>query len=183
MIWIFPKRLRLFSVDLIFAGKHRVGAASAGVAIKTHSAVQIVLNIVDFFMILVECKKAGRGASAPTAQPAPCAPGEKARAFITERPMQNQDLKMLMQLMLKNLQANLDRITAQFEQIAKILDDTRSECVRLRAENKRLRGLLEQEHGFHKSDLHRIVACLMDRKFRTIEGGKACTNTEQQYDA
>lgn len=96
--------------------------------------------------------------------------------------MQNQDLKMLMQLMLKNLQANLDRITAQFEQLAKILDDTRSECVRLRAENKRLRGLLEQEHGFHKSDLHRIVACLMDRKFRTIEGGK-CTNTEQQYDA
>lgn len=182
MIWIFPKRLRPFKVALIFAGKHRVGAASAGVAIKTQSAAQIVLNIVDFFMFLVECKKAGRGASAPTAQPAPCAPGEKARAFITETTMQNQDLKMLMQLMLKNLQANLDRITAQFEQLAKILDDSRSECVRLRAENKRLRGLLEQEHGFHKSDLQRIVACLMERKFRTIEGGK-CTNTEQQYDA
>jgi len=182
MIWIFPKRLRLFSVDLIFAGKQRVGAASAGVAIKTHSAAQIDLIIVDFFMFLVECKKAGRGASAPTAQPAPCAPGEKARAFITETTMQNQDLKMLMQLMLKNLQANLDRITAQFEQVAKILDDTRSECVRLRAENARLRGLLEQEHGFHRSDMQRIVACLMERKFRTIEGGK-CTNTEQQYDA
>ena len=169
-------------MDLIFAGKQRVGAASAGVAIKTHSAAQIVLSIVDFFTILVECKKAGRGASAPTAQPAPCAPGEKARAFITETNMQNQDLKMLMQVMLKNLQANLDRITAQFEQVAKILDDTRSECVRLRAENARLRGLLEQDHGFHRSDLQRIVACLMERKFRTIEGGK-CTNTEQQYDA
>jgi len=182
MIWIFPKRLRLFSVDLIFAGKQRVGAASAGVAIKTHSAAQIVLNIVDFFMILADCKKAGRGASAPTAQPAPCAPGEKARAFITETTMKNQDLKMLMELMLRNLQANLDRITAQFEQLAKILDDSRSECVRLRAENKRLRGLLEQEHGFHRSDMQRIVACLMERKFRTIEGGK-CTNTEPKFDA
>ena len=177
-------------MDLIFAGKHCVGAASAGVAIKTHSAAQIALTIVDFLMILVDCEKAGRGASAPTAQPAPCAPGERARTFITETTMQNQDLKirkLLMQLelmlMLKNLQTNLDRIIVQFEQIARILEDTRSECVRLRAENKRLRGLLEQEHGFHKSHVHQIVACLMGRKFRAIEGGKACTNTEQKYDA
>jgi hypothetical protein len=82
MIWIFPKRLRLFSALLIFAGKHRVGAASAGVAIKTHSAAQIVLNIVDFFTILIDCKKERDGEPVPPPLNPPLAPPEKRRAHL-----------------------------------------------------------------------------------------------------
>ena len=62
---------------LIFAGKHRVGAASAGVAIKTQSAAQIVLNIVDFFTILVECKKSGTGSQCPHRSTRPLRPRRK----------------------------------------------------------------------------------------------------------
>ena len=115
-------------------------------------------------------KKWGRE-QAPLLDP-PRAPRRKALAFITERTMQNQDIKVL-----------LDRIEAQFEQLAWLLDDSREEIAKLRRENARLKGLLAQDHGFQQSELHRIVACLHNRQFRVIEGGKACTNTGRQSDA
>ena len=96
--------------------------------------------------------------------------------------MQNQDIKVLLELMIRNCESNLDRIKAQFEQLASLLDDSREEIARLRRENTRLKGLLAQDHGFQQSELHRIVACLHNRQFRVIEGGK-CTNTGRQFDA
>lgn len=93
----------------------------------------------------------------------------------------NQDVKMLCDLMIKNCDHALDRIKAQIEQLTRMISDYRAEIQSLRAENRALKRLLEQDHGLDKKRIQRIVAVLQQRNFEVIQGGK-CTNTEQQLD-
>lgn len=94
----------------------------------------------------------------------------------------NQDIKMLCDLMIKNCDHSLDRIKAQIEQLTRMIGDYRDQVECLRAENRALKRLLEQEHGLDKKRIQRIVAVLQQRNFQVIQGGKSCTNTEQQLD-